>query len=265
VGILNLGYDRAGAFTAGQVEIAREVGRHVAISIQQGRLQGQLEKSRNRLLLLARRLVTTREDERQKFFRELHEEVAQTLSAVKVRLQLLGEELTGLRGTPTQHLREVMGNIDSLLEKTQALAYTLRPPLLGVLGPATAFEGLCRMLEKRSGVRIDYRRTGLRQLPELTAITLYRALEEALDEALRHTGVRRIRVAFRTSEKNALLSVEDDGRVSEADASLRQQLHGDLFSMGEIIDILGGSLRVTSQPGSGTRVTARFPLDLSPG
>ncbi len=211
---------------------------------------------------LTMRLEAAKEEERKHLARELHDEFGQALTAVKINLGLVA---TGKRtaGTGLDRLAETIGMVDQLIGQVRALSIDLRPPVLDEMGLVPALEGYLRGVGQRGGVALGFD-VGA-DLPVLGAgreIVLFRVIQEAVTNALRHADARRIDVRLEPVGAAVRLEVRDDGRGFASEASLSggaSRTFG-LFGMQERVRDLGGRFEVTSRPGEGTCVVAEVPL-----
>ncbi len=237
-----------------------------AVADHLGRI-AQSRRDAERLRELSRELLKAQEHERQRIARELHDDVAQTLSATRVRLDGLASRLPA--GDGGEGAREVVldasARLGAAVSSLRDLAYGLLPPALDQLGlVGTAFR-LCEEYGARHGVRIDCTADGMEsvRLPFETSINLYRVLQECLANACRHGGARRIGVRLIASHPHCLLRVADDGKGFDAANRLPRALaekRMGVWSMRERMRLLGGRLRLVSRPGKGTTVTAEVPI-----
>jgi PAS domain S-box-containing protein len=230
---------------------------------QRKQAEEELRASREQLKRLARQLVSAQEDERKRLAHALHDEAGQALTALKIGLELMSQDLE----EPCAFLRPRMDDAVSLTDQTthriRLLAQDLRPPALDSLGLSHTLEGFCREFAQRTRLGVDYQGTDLPQLPEEVNITLYRFLQEAMTNVARHARANEVDVALQSDAEAIRLSVEDDGRGF--DLHTRPATHGrpqgmGLLGMQERVESLGGRLEVVSEPGQGTRLTACIPL-----
>lgn len=214
---------------------------------------------RRRLRDVAARALGAAEEERKRIARELHDETAQALAALLIRLRLA-------RGMDDREAREallteVRGEIADTLEGVRRFARGLRPPALDELGLVPAIESHARGLAEAVGftVRFDARVTaGLLSAP--AELALYRIVQEALSNVARHAEASRADVGIRDSDGRVVATVRDDGRGFEVEEVLRQPPEGlGLFGMRERAAYLGGRVEVESRPGEGTVVRAEIP------
>jgi two-component system sensor histidine kinase UhpB len=196
----------------------------------------------------ARRALAAQEEERRRIARELHDEVGQALTAVL--LQLDRAEADGEAGERIEEAREAAR---ATLEEVRAIARNLRPEALDDLGLAAAVRQLCNDAE-RAGVLVEREIAADVQLDPEVEVVVYRVAQEAITNALRHSGAERVRVTLSPAGGGAELRVADDGRgrgEKREGAGLR--------GMRERAVLAGGVLEVVSPPAGGTCVTLRVP------
>ncbi len=217
---------------------------------------------------LARQVVQAQEEERHRVSRELHDEAGQALTALKISLQLIRDDLPARLTRVARELDDVIGLVDATRESLRALAHGLRPPALDALGIAATIEDHCRAFAQRTGLSIAFRADGdADRLPlhESASISLYRFVQEALTNAARHAAATRVTVSLGQADGWVTLSVADDGvgfapgRAGDVGGGLG------LVGMRERLELLGGGLVVESMPGAGARLEARLPIGLRPG
>ncbi|MBN2139849.1 MAG: PAS domain S-box protein [Desulfovibrionaceae bacterium] len=222
------------------------------------------KKAEEHVQTLGRELLTAQETERQRMARELHDNVAQDLSSLKIAFGTLLDDQPKASATVAKRL----ANISSLLEKAirsiRDLAYGLHPSGLERLGLAGALSKHCRDASAANAIPIEISCAGLDglRLASNTEINLFRLAQEALNNAVRHSKAERINVRVAASFPNILLRIEDNGigfdvRKRPAEA-LREQRMG-LKNMRERVGLLGGDLEIRSLKGRGTLLTISVP------
>jgi PAS domain S-box-containing protein len=219
-----------------------------------------LRDSQRELRELSARVLEAREEEKTLIARELHDELGQLLTALKMDLSSLKEHLAGdeLRGKA-----EEMGRLlDQTVAATRRISADLRPLMLDDLGLADAAGWLVEDFCKRSGIDCHMETAGVEALGEVSksvATAVYRAIQESLTNIARHSGAKSAWVLLAVQEQSILVEVEDDGRgIAPADISKSRSLG--LKGMRERITYLGGSLEITRAPRGGTRLRVRVPL-----
>jgi signal transduction histidine kinase len=214
-----------------------------------------LERRRRRtaelgLRRLSAQLLTAQEEERSRIARDLHDDAGQ-------RLALLAIELD--QGQQTQGLADQARLLSSDLHR---LAHQLHPAILDQLGFLPAARRFAEELSARHGVEIDVSSDDWpAELPRVATLVLYRVMQEALQNAVKHSGAPRIQVAFGSQEDALFMQVADLGRGFDPEELLRVSGLG-FAGMRERLRLLGGELRVETARGGGTMVEARVPREV---
>jgi len=223
-----------------------------------------LEDSRQQLRALAARLQSGREEERAKVAREIHDELGQVLTAVKLNLDWMERNIGEHENKAAQNplLERVLESgemIEAAVQSVQRIAADLRPALLDNLGLAEALREEARRFEQRSGTPCE-----LQLSPEPLALSreavtaMFRIFQEALTNVARHAQASAIHISLKTENDQVVLEVEDNGKGISSDAVGDPRSLG-LLGMSERASALGGYLEVTPGAGQGTRVTLRLP------
>ncbi len=215
---------------------------------------------RRRLREIAARALNAEEAERKRIARELHDETAQTLAALLIQLRLA-------RGAPDTEARDTMldgvkQEISRALDGIRRFARGLRPPALDELGLVAAIESHVRMLQEAVGLEIDIDADPIGGLlvPE-AELALYRIVQEALSNAIRHADATRAAVTIRRHPGLITATIRDNGRGFSVDQAMAGPDSGlGLFGMKERAGYIGGSLEIHSEPGHGTRVEIEIPF-----
>ena len=233
------------------------------------RIQGQRLKEgeyAHDLQRLSTKLVTAQEEERRIIARELHDEVGQALTAIKVELGL-AQRAIAAAGAPAQVLDDARSITDGALHTVRDLSHLLHPALLDDLGLAAAVDWYLKRFGKRHGLRVDLvvDRMSDRLRPEIEAAA-YRVVQEALTNVAKHADATACRVYLQHLTSTILVTVEDDGvgfepaRLSEHGVSRGLGLIG----IRERVSHLEGTTRLESAPGKGTRLTVELPAQVEP-
>lgn len=213
-----------------------------------------------RIQEMSSQVLTAHEAERKRIARELHDDTAQSLTSIIVRLRLL-ERATDdpdvLKNV--QELREISSDA---LDSVRRLAMDLRPAALDDLGLVPALEAFAERFTANRGTHITLRTEGIRRrLPRDVELVMYRVVQEALNNAAKHASARYVEVSLKRKRNILTVTVEDDGVGFEPGAVERTQGSGlGLFGMRERLALVGGDLVIESSYGQGTRVIARVPL-----
>jgi signal transduction histidine kinase len=226
-------------------------------------LYQEIHASRERLAALSMRLLTTQESERRTIARELHDEIGQALTAVSVNLQ----NLQGAPDAPDRGevLEESMAITQQTLRQVRDLSLDLRPSLLDDLGLGPALRWYLERQGQRLGLQIELE-DGLHDVryPAPIETTCFRVAQEAVTNVVRHANAQAVRVALRRTGAELELVIRDDGVGFDVSAARNRASQGQsmgLLGMEERATLIGGRLVIASSPGSGTTVTAHFPVD----
>jgi signal transduction histidine kinase len=217
----------------------------------------ELARSRHALQQLSARLVDAQETERRAISRELHDEVGQTLGALLVDVGRLSTTLSGERPEVKAQLDSLKSLAEGIFQSVRNMALLLRPSMLDDLGLAAALEWQGREVSRRSEIEVSVESEGVPEdLPDEYKIYIYRLVQEALNNAVRHSGARNAKVVVERLPESIVVRVTDDGRGFDPGRSRGMGILG----MEERVKHLGGTLRVESQPGKGATVTADLPI-----
>lgn len=225
--------------------------------------QNALHLAYERLRRLTRRLEAAKENERKHIARELHDEMGQALTTAKINLQLmLGSEDPAERG---RRISDTVGLVDRMIGHVRTLSLDLRPPLLDELGLGPALRGYLETQSRRSGVDIRVKvvtvPAGLQ--PEIEIIA-FRVVQEAITNVIRHADAHRVEVSVVYEPGWLDISVKDDGRGFDVEATLDRAARGyhlGLLGIRERVESLGGSVRIESSPGNGAEIAVNVPLE----
>ena len=219
------------------------------------RAEDDLRASRERLRSLAAYLQSVREEERTSIARELHDEIGQVLTGLKLSL-----EMALLPSQDDGSLREALALTNELIGKVRELSLDLRPAMLDDLGLLAALRWHFEHFTRRAGLRVDFKHAGLegRRFDREIETAAYRIVQEALTNVARHAGIGDVQVRVRADDVTLTVRVTDRG--IGFDPSARSAPTGGLPGMHERAAILGGYLEVRSSPGGGTTLMAELPL-----
>jgi two-component system CheB/CheR fusion protein len=228
------------------------------------RVRRRAERER---LALMRRIVTTQEDERRRISRELHDQLGQSLTALRLKLEGLKGE-AGKRSKLQARIDELVEIARRLDSDVDFLAWELRPTALDDLGLIVALSNYAKEWSKHFGVKVNFHSAGLgdARLEPLVETTLYRVAQEALNNVAKHAAAASVDMLLERRDGHAVLIVEDDGLGFDADGF---EADGEgrgmgLIGMRERVVLVGGTAEVESTPGGGTTVFVRVPVELEP-
>jgi PAS domain S-box-containing protein len=248
------------SFTKYQVGLAEAVVKQAVVALQNAWLFEQVRSGRERLQQLSRHLVEVQENERKFIARELHDETSQSLTSLKMGLQIIEQKAAG----DTQVLEQVRNLkhlADETLESLHHLAVNLRPASLDHLGLVEALTGLIESTRQRSGLTAHFKTMGSIQAAALTEeieASIYRIVQESLTNIVRHAHASYADVILEWRDDGIVIIVEDDGVGLDLQKA-RETGHLGLVGMQERAEMLGGKLLVDSTPQSGTTLVVEIP------
>jgi signal transduction histidine kinase len=253
--------------TEADVPAVTAFANQAGIAIENAQLLEQVGASHERLRRLTQQTISTQEDERRRLSRTLHDEAGQALTALRISLELIEEDLPLEFGSLRQRINAAAALTTTTMEHIRLLAQDLRPPALDAVGLGPTLETFCRDFATRTHLPIDYRGSELPMLPEAVNICLYRFLQEALTNVAKHACANQVCVTLRYDAETISLSVEDNGQGF--DIQTRLSVLGwpmgiGLLGMQERLESLGGRLEIESWPEQGTRLVAALPAGGTP-
>lgn len=217
-----------------------------------------LARSQLELRSLSASLAEAREEERRRIARELHDELGQRLSALKMELSTLG--LAPGYGTQDGRIASMLEMLDETVASVRRIAADLRPLMLDDLGLNAAIEWLARDAARRMGIEVAVRLCENDPLiGGRASIALYRMVQEALTNVARHARATDVRIELRPSGDELVLTIKDNGVGFPNPTSRRDGSFG-LLGIRERAYMLGGNLELDNPPGGGARITVRLPI-----
>ncbi len=214
---------------------------------------------------LTHELMKAQEKERLRISRELHDSVAQQLSAVKISLDNLQEVLPEKANKKLKsRVNHITHNVHEVLSSIRELAYGLRPPVLDDLGLTRALYQLVEEFTNRTGIKVNLLIAGIEEdkLNENAVITIYRFIQEGLNNVRQHAQARNVSIKLVSSYPKIILRLEDDGHgfdVIEQQSGAFFAKHMGLLNMQERVALLGGNMQIESQPDKGTHILVEVP------
>ncbi|HEX2060234.1 MAG TPA: ATP-binding protein [Thermoanaerobaculia bacterium] len=204
---------------------------------------------------LSKRLLSVQEQERVRISREVHDELGQALTAMKIDLQQI------IRAHPelADSLGKIGRNIDEIVDIVRRIAADLRPSVLDDLGVTAALEQQLRRVRESTGLKTTLKVVEEPQLDMLTGVTLYRIAQEGLANVVRHANASEVEMTLSVRDGAAVLEIRDDGRGIRRDEATSPQSLG-LLGIRERAELLGGSVTIDGRPGKGTVLTVTLPL-----
>jgi PAS domain S-box-containing protein len=206
------------------------------------------------------KLIEAQEHERARIARELHDDISQRLAMLTIELEQFGQKYSHLPEEMLHHIAELRNRSSDIAGDVQSLSHELHSSKLEYLGITTAMRAFCHEFSLQQDVEVAFSYDEIpRTLPQDISLCLFRVSQEALQNAVKHSGVRHFDVELRCASEAIHLIVRDSGSGFDAERPLKTQGLG-LVSMTERVKLVGGRLTIDSQPLRGTTIRARVPL-----
>ncbi|MFP4629340.1 MAG: PAS domain-containing protein [Desulfohalobiaceae bacterium] len=247
-------------------------GRHTYLSVkfpiynQEGQVNGlcgictditELQRTQNRLQQLSRNIIANQEKEREAISRELHDELGQMLTALRMDCVWLVSRLEESDTKAWQRSSTMLGLIDRTLDDVSKMSKQLRPGILDDLGLVDAVESMVADYEKRTDISWIYSAEKIPELAKTEATAAYRIIQEALTNCVRHSQATEVLISLEHDARHLLFSIQDNG------VGFVQSGNGSGFGiagMRERAYIVGGEISMSSSPNLGTTVYCKIPL-----
>jgi PAS domain S-box-containing protein len=223
------------------------------------RTEGELQRSHEQLRLAASHLEMAREEERRVMAREIHDELGQALTGLKMDVHWLSGRLAEMKDGIPEKIREMDRQLDQTVHTVRRLSAELRPCLLDDLGLSAALEWYADTVRDRLGIPVD-----IISIPEDIAVNeecstnVYRIFQEALTNVARHSGASQVEILLIRKQGRITLTVRDNGKGMDLEKLNGSSTLG-LIGMQERAALLKGSLKIESAPGKGTTVFLSIP------
>jgi signal transduction histidine kinase len=263
-GILTLGEKRSGdLYTQDDLDLLATLAHSAALALENARLHEE------RLAILRQQLAqvtAAQEEERQRIARELHDGVGPALASLNIRLHTARKLIERDRDAAADEIEELAELAQTNIQDIRRLIYDLRPAALDELGLVPALREYLARCQQEHGLAIELTADEGERLPTPVETALFRIIQEALNNVVRHAQARRVEVAMTRDRGGVTLRIADDGQGFDTQAP-RAGTHVGLWSMRERVEQLGGRFEVESAPRQGTKLTMTIPLqaDVSSG
>jgi len=209
---------------------------------------------------ISRKLIEAHEEERTWIARELHDDINQRMALLTIELDRWNQQLPPSAGELHDHIHHAIQRLSDIAKDIQALSHRLHSSKLEYLGLVVAAKSFCKDLSEQQKVEIDFSHTAIpRSVPKEISLSLFRVLQETLQNAVKHSGVRHFKVELYGTEGEIQLTVSDLGVGFDPQDALHRRGLG-LISMRERMQLIGGEISINSHPGSGTTIHARVPF-----
>ena len=260
IGTLGIAFTRTRTFSDAEVALLQAFADQAALAHENARLYQEAQETREALRRLSQRLMEVQEIERRRLAFELHDEIGQSLTALKLNLELAHASTSGPAAT---RLLDGIQLADQVLKQVRGLSLDLRPSLLDDLGLSAALRWYVTQQAERAGIVAHVTmEIGEPRLPAPIETACFRVVQEAVTNVLRHAHASQVSVDVHASGDRIDLWVEDDG--TGFDVAARQDIRAGrslgLLSMEERVSLIAGELSIDSAPGRGTRIHVSCPL-----
>jgi signal transduction histidine kinase len=211
---------------------------------------------------VSRRLIEAQDQERARIARELHDDIGQRLALLTVELEQFRQRFFDLPAEPLRRIGELRNQSSDIAGDVQSLSRALHSSKLEYLGIAVAMRALCHEFSDQQNVEVVFAHDeDPRTLPQEISLCLFRVLQEALQNAIKHSGVRHFDAELRYASDAIDLTVRDSGSGFDVQQAMKTRGLG-LISMAERVKLVDGQLSIDSQPNRGTTIHARVPLSV---
>jgi signal transduction histidine kinase len=251
-----------GPFLAEERDLINSLADSVSSYLDRKQAEDALRQTHERMQALSQRLMHVQEQERRHLARDLHDEIGQALTAVKMNLQTLHRKND--RPDIAASLSDSMSIVDHILQHVRDLSLDLRPSLLDDLGLVSAVKWYVSRQAERAGWDAQiFAEDSLSHLPADMAVTCYRIVQEAVTNAMRHAEARHLSVTLKKKAGELEIVIHDDGVGFDAVHAQQRAAHGQslgVLGMEERVRQFDGRLSIRSSSGQGTEVMAMIPL-----
>jgi signal transduction histidine kinase len=257
LGLIQLSDKFEGEFTADDEAILVQLAQMASIAIEKARLFEEVRHHQEQLQALSQRVLEVQETERRSIARELHDEIGQVLTGLKLTLGMCAQRATG---ATDDGLRYAQTLLNDLIARARDLSLTLRPAMLDDLGLLPALLWLFERYHTQTNVYVDCKHVGLegRRFGAALETAAFRIVQEALTNVARHAQVSRVTVRLWADPHRLGVQIEDAG--IGFDAQVASTTSSGLAGMRERASALKGHLMIDAAPGSGTRILAEWPF-----
>lgn len=232
---------------------------------QRKEAEKELKKSAEQLRKLASHIQSVREEERKIIAREIHDELGQVLTVMKIQVSLLSNKLSEKENNIKEKFESITSMIDNTVDTVQRITAKLRPGILDDLGLTAAIEWQADDFSSKTGIKCNYSLPENETISDQEKVTaLFRIFQETLTNIARHSGADRVDIKLETTEKCFKMKISDNGVGISGDEMAKSDSFG-LMGMRERALLFDGEVTISGEPGRGTTVCVSIPLDKTGG
>jgi len=218
----------------------------------------RLKQSESKLRHLSRHLINAQDEERKHIARELHDDFSQRLALLRIEIGSAVQEQMGPNSFDRTRVSNLCSTVDQLTQDIRLLSHSLHSSKLQYLGLKAALKDLCGQIAKSHSMSVEFEADELTQtIPDEVALCLYRVAQEALNNAVKHSGARRVVLALSNGNARLGMRITDSGKGFDTSMAVKGM---GLASMCERLHLVNGTLLVSSKPGNGTELLAHIIL-----
>jgi|GEM_PF-3091788 len=232
------------------------------LEIERASAEEELTENYKEIRRLSRKILNAYEEERLRLARELHDELGMSFSTVKLNLQLLKKNLPEKETDLQQKFTDLITLVDDTVAQVRSKAAFMRPASLYDLGLLAVLENMVNELSQNTGLSAQVKSSGnFDQLPPEVETSLYRCIQEAFTNIVKHANATTALVELTRGEKQITAVISDDGTGFEVEATRDNRKHLGIQGMQERVALLGGELEISSAPDKGTTISIEIPLN----
>lgn len=265
-GVINIASREPRKFSSHDVRLLQSIAGHIAIAIENAKLHQEAQRQNELRGELLREIFSIQEEERRRIARELHDETSQSLASLAASLEATISLLPAGADKARDGLRKAQALSIRILDEIQKVIHELRPTLLDDLGLVAATRWLTYNNLEQAGVMVNFKTIGQeRRLPARLETTLFRVIQEAISNIVRHAHAKNAQVSLHFKKNTIEARVRDNGKgfdVNEAISSKDRPRGLGLLGMKERVKLVNGALNIQSRPaGGGTKINIIIPVD----
>ncbi len=221
----------------------------------------ELNDSYDAIRKLTSHLQNVREEDRAHIAREIHDELGQQLTVLKMDISWINKRMAPTDESIKQKIKDLLEMLDQTVRSVRRISSELRPSLLDDLGLTAAMEWQLHEFNKRSEIKTTFIAPEVEiKLPDMVKTGLFRIFQESLTNVARHANAKKLKVKLAHEESNYILSIEDDGKGFDKEKIADKRTLG-LLGMKERTTMIGGTYEIASVPGKGTKVVVSIPVN----